>query len=272
MVLTEKQEQVLLHLSRYKFLTTSQMIRLGIDRHRSNLSTALAPLKDGKHPLVKTLDFGLMPRKGRVESLYFLTKQGASVVQEQLHIEEVKYPIGRNVSFNSDYFHRVATIDCEISLRLSPQTKEVLFSHRYFDQTGSNRTGDQTLDTKIEMSDGELIADWIFQVRTPKQEELYCAEVYMDDHDTNRPYHSLRAYLPALTEGAPSIKYQFNRSNRVLAIFGTERTMVSVLQKIQHDPDFENFSRHFLFKHLGSLDKDFHDGWIFPTGEEGKMW
>lgn len=272
MVLTEKQEQILLLLGRFKFLTTSQMIRLGIDRHRSNLSTALAPLKSGKRPLVKTLEFGLMPQKGRVESLYFLSKQGSDLLQEQLQVNEVKYPISRNVSFTSDYFHRVATIDSEVALFLSKQTKEVVFSHRYFDQTGSNRTGDMSVDTKIVMNEKEIIADWIFLVRTPKQEELYCAEIYMDDHDTNRPYHSLRSYLQAISEGSPSTKYHFNRSNRVLALFGTERIMFSVIQKMQSDPDTSNFSRHFLFKHLGSLDTDFHEGWIHLTGEIGRMW
>ncbi len=272
MILSEKQEQILHQLGRYKFLTTSQMIRLGIDRHRSNLSTALAPLKAGKRPLVKTLEFGLMPRKGRVESFYFLSKLGADVLQEQLQVQEPKFPIARHVSFTSDYFHRVATIDCEIALHLSDHTRSVIFSHRYFDQTGSNRTGDLSVDTKISMSDKEIIADWIFQVRTPKQEELYCAEIYMDDHDNNRPYHSLRSYLQALSEGAPSVKYHFNRSNRVLAIFGTERTMISVLKKVQDDPDFQNFSRHFLFKTLDMLTPDFHDGWIHCTGELGRMW
>ena len=272
MVLTEKQEQILLHLGRFKFLTTSQMIRLGIDRHRSNLSTALAPVRGGKRPLVKTLEFGLMPKKGRVESLYFLSQWGADVLQEQLHVEDPKYPIGRHVSFTSDYFHRVATIDCEVALHLSKQTKEVIFSHRYFDQIGSNRTGDLSVDTKIVMIDKEIIADWIFLVRTPKQEELFCAEVYMDDHDTNRPYHSLRSYLQAISEGAPSTKYHFNRSNRVLALFGTERIMVSVIRKVQSDPDFGSFSRHFLFKSLDSLDTDFHEGWIHLTGEVGRMW
>lgn len=272
MVLTPKQENILLQLARYKFLTTSQMLALEIDSYKSNLSTALSRIKDGKRPLIKKLDFGLIPRKGRVEALYYLTKWGARVVEELLQADNIKYPLGRSVTFTSDYFHRVATISCEIALHTSPEVNQVYFSHRYFDQTGSNRTGDLSIDTKISMDAGELIADWIFMIETDVQQELYCAEIYMDTHDANRPYKSLRAYLQALSEGAPSIKFNFNRSNRVLALFGTERTMFSVLQKIQKDPNFTHFTRHFLFKHIDDLTGDFSKGWLTMEGEVTGMW
>jgi hypothetical protein len=272
MVLSEKQEKIVLLLARFKFLTTSQMMRLGIDKHRSNLSTALSPLCKGASPLVKTIDFGLIPKKGRVESLYYLTKKGADIVKNQFQVEAIKFPLGRTVSFTSDYFHRVATIECEVSLYLSSQTKNILFSHRYFDQKGSNRSGDLCLDTKIVSYDTTIISDWVFMLETKKQAELYCAEIYMDDHDASRPFFSLRSYLHIISEGAPSIKYHFNRSNRVLAVFGTERTMFSVLKKIQSDPEFQNFSNHFLFKSLENISSDFHEDWIHIDGRVGRMW
>lgn len=173
MILTLKQQRIIQALARYKYLTVSQLIRLGVDRHRSNLSTAFNRLTEGKRPLVKVLKFGLMPTKGRVEALYYLTKYGAQLV------EHAKYPIGRTVTLTSDYFHRVATIDCEITLYSCSEIKQVHFSHRYFDHTGSNRTGDRTITTALPLTGTtkDIIADWVFMIDTALQKELYCAEI-----------------------------------------------------------------------------------------------
>jgi hypothetical protein len=269
MILTLKQQRIIQELGRYKYLTVSQFLRLGVDKHRSNLSTAFKRLTEGKRPLVKVLKFGLIPTKGRVEALYYLTSRGAELV------EGAKYPRSRTVTLTSDYFHRVVTIDCEIALYSSSSIKEVSFSHRYFDHTGSNRTGNRKITTALPLSGNskDIIADWVFMINTGIQDELYCAEIYMDDHDTTRPFNSLQSYLQALHEGAPNEVFDFDRGTRVLAIFNNEGVMERVIQKLQDDPLFEEFVDYFLFRSFSSIRAgDLTKDWIGFTGEVEKIW
>lgn len=60
--LSPSQEKILLCLARYKFLTTGQMLRLGIMSGRANLNKQISELRYRKNPLVGSIAFGVNPK------------------------------------------------------------------------------------------------------------------------------------------------------------------------------------------------------------------
>lgn len=251
--LTTTQTNILLSLAKYKFLTTSQMVRLGIATQRSNIATSLSKLKAMHKPFIEQMNFGFFPGKGRVENFYYLKPKAKKALIEEMDIEEEKIntPIGTSTMFSSDYFHRKYTIDCHIAIEMSAKENgcEVLFFDRYFDKIGSNRKGGLSrAKTKIDLENGRyLIADGIFMLQTPKQKELYCLEMY-NGKDTGRTYKQLKQYIEALVLGSPSIKYNFDRGNRILCVFEHESIMQAVMERLRSDSDFTNMKDYFLFK------------------------
>lgn len=61
MKLTEKERVILEALARFKYLTTKQLQRIFHDCCRSTINRAIRSLKAYKSPLVKSLEFGVVP-------------------------------------------------------------------------------------------------------------------------------------------------------------------------------------------------------------------
>lgn len=259
------QTDMLLALARYKFLTTSQMILLGISKHRSNISKHLKELREGKRPFVGRMEFGTHPKQGRLEDFYYLTPRAKKSLMDglQMQADEIQLPIGTSTLFNNDYFHRKFTIDCQIATYQMAEQKgwEVLFFERYFDKTGSNRKGGTSrAKTKIDMDDGHyLIADGVFMIEKEEigDRDLYCFEMY-NGKDTKRVHKQLRQYVQAFANGSPSIKYNHRtpdgsryKGSRVLCVFEHASCMEAVVQRIETDPLFAHMRELFLFEELG---------------------
>jgi len=262
------QTKILLELARYKFLTTSQMIRLGVATKRSNLSPHLKRLREGGRPYIARIEFGTHPREGRLEDFYYLKRKAKKALIEDLQIPEnkIQLPIGTSTLFYNDYFHRKFTIDCQIATYQAAEEKgwEVVFFERYFDKTGSNRRGDTSrAKTRIDMNDGNyLIADGVFMLQTEVEKELYCLEMY-NGKDTKRVHNQLRQYVQALAGGSPSIKYDHKsadgsryRGCRVLSVFEYESCMDAVIERVEKDSLFTNMREVFLFEKLMNLENN----------------
>lgn len=258
------QSKVLLNLAQYKFLTTSQMIRLGVATKRSNLSPHLRRLRDGSRPFIARMEFGTHPKQGRLEDFYYLKPKAKKALIEELQMrpEEIKMPIGTSTLFNNDYFHRKYTIDCEIrTYQTAAQNgNEVVFFERYFDHTGSNRKKGSAsrAKTKIDIDkDNYLIADGVFMLEMPDGErELYSLEMY-NGKDTKRVHKQLRQYVQALALGSPSIRYNHKtadgsryKGSRVLAVFEHESCMRAVQERVANDVAFANMGELFVFEVL----------------------
>ena len=73
--LNKKQVLALKALARYKFLTYSQMGKLGIEKSRNKCSGLFSDMRDGKRPLVKKI-----PHQLGAEAKHYLTKKGKEVL------------------------------------------------------------------------------------------------------------------------------------------------------------------------------------------------
>lgn len=82
--ITPKQERILHQLAHYKYLTVSQMLALGISNDRSFVNKQLKRLReDFFKPLIYSQHFGVDPKRGKLESVHALTKQGAKILAEE---------------------------------------------------------------------------------------------------------------------------------------------------------------------------------------------
>jgi hypothetical protein len=82
MIIKEKSIQLLEVLSIFKFLSTSQIIRLSIAKHKSNL---VKPLKDLLfYNMVGKISFGVDPKIGRLENIYYLKQKGVGFLIDEI--------------------------------------------------------------------------------------------------------------------------------------------------------------------------------------------
>ena len=205
-IITEKQQAILLALAKYKFLTTSQMVSLGIDKHTQNLNGNLVKLKERKKKLIRHINFGM----GR-EYFYYLTPKGKQILVDHLYLseDEIKAPVGRSSFFSTDYKHRKGCINCLIELNKSAEKEgfEIGFCDLYFEKFGNNRK-DKNLQSKarIDLTNRHIEADAIFMTSRNGERYLYVLE-YERKRDSKYIYKKCRDYLEALTIGEPSLKY-----------------------------------------------------------------
>jgi hypothetical protein len=59
--LSPSQEKMLISLATYKFLTTGQLLVLGIMSERANLNKQISELRLWKNPLIGSVTFGVHP-------------------------------------------------------------------------------------------------------------------------------------------------------------------------------------------------------------------
>ena len=266
--LTQVHTRVLEALARYKFLTTGQMLWLGIMTDRANLNRELKKLRDRKKPLLTTISFGVDPRIGKLENFHTLTLHGVSYLREQMQLplEEIKHLKGTSTVFHRDYFHRLSTINFMIALDLwsMDQMKEITFFDSYFDTTGNaNRDKNLVSKTRIDIpGQKSLYADGIFTLSSPEGNLLFAVEVYRGK-DTARVLQQLRLYAYALGSGAINDKYDYGQAIRVLLIFDQPGNMEAVLEQLATDPFFEHVRPYFLLKaYQDILDPDLLSFWV----------
>ena len=141
--LTAANIEVLRLLNRYRFLTNSQLLRLGLVHDNTSIYKILSRFGDGNRPYIGKKDFGFIAGVGRLHRIYYLQKRGAQLLAETLHLDEDEVSYQKvKPPFLQDYFHRVATIDVHIELdRFAAQYGcAVRFFHTYFDAAGAPKS------------------------------------------------------------------------------------------------------------------------------------
>ena len=268
------QEKILTQLARYKFLTSGQMLRLGIMTDRANLNKQISELRSWSKSLIGSVTFGTSPRFWKLESVHHLTSYGANLIKERLHFDDpVRFPKGKGVLFQQDYLHRISTVDVHIALQeqSSQNNWELLFFLAYFDKGTSTKKRGYKAESTIPISRNEhLIADALCMLETPKRKELYAVEVF-NGNDTNRVHKSLLQHLKALSVGQPSKMFGLSHGSRILCVFETENGKLNVMKRLNEDKCFTEARLHFLFKTIGEVRVNVFEGWMLFDGESINM-
>ncbi|MCW3159665.1 replication-relaxation family protein [Chryseobacterium oryctis] len=273
-IITPSMEKILVNLGQFKYLTVSQMLRLDIMKGRRNLNRKLAELRQLSKPLVQNLSFSVHPVEGKLEHIHFLTPYGAEQLREYYGNRfPVRYPKSNSPVFGFDYFHRLAVIDFEISLRIFAEKNDlgIVFFTTYFDKVSTEKEKGYRAASAIMIDRTKyLIADAVFMMNTPYREDLYACEVFLDS-DVARVLSSIRQHLNVLASGKFSEQYKIDYGSRLLCIFKHKNVMQKVMGKLYKDMDFKQAQKHILFKAADELDVEMFFDWKYCDGSEASL-
>lgn len=258
-------------LAKYKFLTYSQMTTLGIERHRSNLSTLLKDLRESSFPMVKKIPHGMGD-----EVKHYLTEKAVPVLCELCGLEEseIHCPKGTILTDTQDQQHRTRLIDFHIALDLACQKTgtALLFCDRYFDTIGNNKV-EKNLKSKTAFqfkSNSSIKPDMVFKLQTASQEELFLVELE-NGRDAKKTVEKCIRHAEAVLSGTVNQRYNFNRGYRVLWILEFDGTLQTVMARLQENPLFQNLKEYFLFRALSEMCSNVFLNWRNVAGKERKM-
>jgi hypothetical protein len=275
--LKETQINILKNLAKYKYLTTKQIISIGIVKSMPNLNPLLIDMRKKPKALVNRIVFGVHPKVGKLNDIYFLTRKGVVFLIEndkngEFTEHKIKYPKNTSSLFYNDYFHRINTIDFLIRFNdfITINNYKILLCDTYFDKV-SDKTKKQILKAKtqiklINASDTKsIIPDCNIIYIAKKQRHLFLLEI-ANGKNTKRILNQIKLHILALNEGAPSRKYNLEKANRLVMVFEYESIMGITIKHLHKITKYDNY---LIFKTVDRIKQknNFNDGWLTVTGK-----
>lgn len=269
----KKQVLILKAIARYKFITYQQVIRLGIEKYKANVSKLVTDLRDSKRPLVRKI-----PHRNGEPAKHYLTPKGKEILLElydDLDADKILTVPKILYTDTQDQKHRTTTIDIQIELDFACQRNhiDILFCDRYFDTVGNNRI-DKNLKSKTAfVFEGKksVKADLVFMLQTSKQRELYILELE-NGKDTKKAVEKCFNHAKAILLKSANEKYDYNQGYRTLWIFEHQSIMEATINRLRKNPFFENLHEYFLFKSLDAIQEDFFEDWVNLGGTSRKLY
>lgn len=275
---TKIQNQILLYLGQFKYLTLSQLLKLGSGTTQYKyLWKQTSALVKRSRPLIEAVRFNTIDRIGRVEDIYYLTKYGAKVLADTSPNSPALLPKGRVVSAK-DYTHKIRTLDFQIETYLYCRQSDLDLVKflRYFDKTGNNRV-DRNLSslTKVKFKDGKsLIPDGLFVIEVDDFERLLLFELHLGK-DSKRIFNQLIAHIDAMLSLKlhNAISYPTNRAYYVLVLFESTSVLESMIQRFKSTGDlYSKIHQYVLCKSFDQFDKEnYTDNWKTILGESQNL-
>lgn len=271
--ITENQITAIKWLATFKYLTSSQFVKMGLFKKRAYVTNSLKELTDMQKPLIAKHNFN--PISGKLESFYYLTKYGKNFLMDEEEYTEaqIKVPRGLSPIYLKDYFHRKSTIDFHIQLRqwLVSNGGEINFLNYYFDKVGNNRSVDEskyvTALNKIQPEGANaFIPDISIMFSLDGKTYLYVFEQH-NGTDAKRLFEQLYVHIIAISQSAVSKKYNAKMLHKVVVVCEYERVQQSVLQRLQKEKGIERYNDFFIFKTNAELENDFYNNWTLLNGE-----
>jgi hypothetical protein len=273
--ITNIQGNILKALARYKFLTNRQLLKLQVGTTQYQyLTKQVASLRERGRPLIGTHDFAVpQPRKGRVESMHYLTPKGREALVFELEIEQetVKMPIGTSAAYQG-YQHRKHTIDYQIALDQWAEANEAVVPtfDTYFDKVGNNRVAKNLRSkTRILLSqDKYFIPDGVYFLKKENSRRLHLVEVH-NGKNTKKLVGQLHNHAQALTFRCTHKQFNLDPdfSYTIDLIFEHESIMKATIERVQGDGAFANISQYFLCKTIDDVRAGQLDEWVDLNGQ-----
>jgi len=271
--LTENQIRAIRLLATYKYLTSSQFVKMGLYKNRGYLTNSLKVLVDMKRPLLAKHDFN--PINGKLESFYYLTKYGLKFLVEELEYSEnqIKVPKGLTPIYLKDYFHRKSTIDFHIYFKqwVEANNGKINFLNYYFDKTGNNRgansTNYVTALNRIHFDEkNSFIPDINTMFSINDKRYLYLFEQH-NGKDSKRLFEQLYIHILAISKGVLSKKYDIKKPHMVVVVCEHESVKKSIIQRLYQEKGIEHYNNFFIFKTNSELEENFYNNWTKISGE-----
>ena len=296
--LTESNIQILEALARYRYLTSRQIIALGITAHRSQISRIMGRFEYFTKPLIARSKFSEATegRSGRraKEDIITLTKRGAEfLMATQPDSEHALGNVHSKGVSARDYEHTKETVDFHILVDQFADMYACTVDcfHTYHDHTGANSgrlaakginlRRRQTTFTVPEVDalgrpngkEHKFSADAMFHLTDPTGKgHLFAVEIQRG-MDTKRLCEKLRDhYIPAIAEGTISADYGVEYNPTVLVICESPALVENTLKRLADDQEFEYFHKRFAFHTIDELQGTTEDFDIAVEAKKGVAW
>ncbi|MEM6914634.1 MAG: hypothetical protein AAF511_11735 [Pseudomonadota bacterium] len=258
---------VLRALDTYRFLTVSQMLRLGVANDPGNLRKVLGRMVSARRDAngiprqkeIGVLDFGVLPRIGRLSRLYFLAPEGAALLAEADRDRPDPKPVLHAVRFRNDYFHRVNTIDFHITLSQFAEANghEITLTRQYFNRLPKTGNTPPRPSTSIDLKPGYIDPDSIYMLRDPDGTERLLLVEIANGHQVDRVVKKLPLYGKALAQDKINHAFDYgSRAPRVLWLFDQPRTLELVQQRAADDDWAQASMLYFFMRPLAETTPD----------------
>lgn len=238
MLISDKKIEILKALSRYKYITASQVVELGISNSLDSMRKYLTDLKSRE--LVKSTAYsGVIQVNNksklmRYEDLYFLDKKGVKFLQKTYDLDNIKYPKNHKLSFSNDYVHRALMVSICISFDKWRKEKDI---------KGSFLIDFHNQETTIQIDDKLTVKpDIIINF----DDTYYIIEVWAG---IEKEYiiNQLAKLTKALASKKVSEFLNYEKVPRIINVFKDPNTMERVRQELQEDSYFESAVSKGLF-------------------------
>lgn len=278
-LITGMQEKILRELAVYKFLTVSQFIKLNVGI-KNRVYENLKKLIDAG--LVKYADYKALLRYGKqLERIHFLTPKGATLLVENtpnLHLDNIRFPKSSTTLFTHDYFHRVSSINTQISFFqwLRTYNFPLIRYDSYFDVVGSRKKHSHSpmyAVTRIDLGNGHFLdPDGIGVYENNEKPKITLFETY-NGKDTKRVIEQLRKHLYVIKHGLAADKYKLEAPTRVCCTFENYNALQAVLKRIEKDPyfQFDGLEYYVFFGVAEQVGQDFEHSFYNIFGVQTKM-
>lgn len=272
MIISEKKEEILTHLAKYKFLTATQLETLGVSS-KMYLQKTLKTLRDTK--LTNRISYSFTAKLGKLDDIHFLTARGATTIAQGgiMDIEEIQVPSNSQPLFYNDYIHRIKTIDCQIAFdQWTVKTgRTAIFFDAYYHKIGSHRKKAQTgvlqAKTRLYFEDGKYFEpDGAFMYENEQGERTLATIEICNNRDTKKIENQVKNHLLAFQYGLAKKKYEHDKGNYILFVFSSPDIMRFTIDRLLKIPNILKAEAFLLFKSLDQLDP-FGVNWVTLTGE-----
>lgn len=275
---------VLQALNTYRFLTVKQMVRVGVAKDEGNLRKVLAGMVSAKRDAnglprpkeIGMIDFGVLPRIGRLSRLYFLAPEGAGLLSEADRDGPEPKPVRHAVRFQNDYFHRVNTVDFHITLAqfAASMGHEITLVRQYFNRLPKEGKTPPRPSTSIDLNPGYLDPDSTYMLRDRNGTERLLLVEIANGHKVDRVVSKLPKYGQALAEDKINRAFNYGkRAPRVLWLFEHERTLELVQKRAADDPWVKASLPYFFMQTLADCKPEtLRESWRRPQPDSERIY
>jgi len=222
--------------------------------------------------LIYSHEYGVDPKKGRLNSIHVMSRHGASLLKDKIGVADkyCKYLLSSNKIFVADYWHRYhyqfvhIALDCFAQL----EKQEVIYFQHYYDRKTENGIYKEGVRVQYGKPDLFFYADGILLLGNAQgKRTLYCIEYY--EHElTGEMFGKIQLYLLALAKGYPAKQFEHNANARILIVFRKASSIRLLTQRLQVMDNFHAFRELFLFTSLEQiLASPIEEVWVDYLGE-----
>lgn len=256
-----KTEHILISLGRYKYLTITQLLQLGVVSYHATQKLV--------KKLVDANTLGVIKYAGSVEranfkaeNIYYLMPETAKQLEASGYIAQ--HPKKRSKRIGTDYKHRIFTVNVQMACeRWACDRYQVDNFKTYFTNSDNFETA-----TSMRYQDTYIVPDFIMSVTGSKK--LYFVGELTNGHEVTLAMNKLKELYECMLNKLFYENYGWEKTPRVLAIMESNDLLRLTLKRIASDPYFDKVHNVFLLNTIDKVCTDF-DQWVDMRGNPVRL-